>query len=316
MKGGKMKAVFCTKYGPAEVLQLRETDIPTPKDNQVLINIRASAVTRSDIFIRGSDIPIQFMIPMRILIGISRPRKSIIGLVFSGIVEQVGKKTTRFSPGDQVYGMTGFSLGAYAEYTCVKETDSTAGCVSRKPANISFEEATSAVYGGSLGLQYMDMGDIKKGQRILIYGASGTSGTMAVQYGKHLGADVTAVCSGRHADFVKSLGADQVIDYTTTDALDENVRYDFVLDSVGKIKTSKLKEACKRALTANGKYVSIDDGALQLSSKRLELLTRLIEEKEIKPVLDRVFALEEIVAAHKYVEEGHKRGGVAIRIDH
>jgi len=160
------------------------------------------------------------------------------------------------------------------------------------------------------------MGDIKKGQRILIYGASGTSGTMAVQYGKHLGADVTAVCSGRHADFVKSLGADQVVDYTTTDTLDENVRYDFVLDSVGKIKTSKLKEACKRALTANGKYVSIDDGALQLSSKRLELLTRLIEEKEIKPVLDRVFALEEIVAAHKYVEEGHKRGGVAIRIDH
>jgi len=204
----------------------------------------------------------------------------------------------------------------YAEYTCVKETDSTAGCVSRKPANISFEEATAAVYGGSLGLQYMDMGDIKKGQRILIYGASGTSGTMAVQYGKHLGADVTAVCSGRHADFVKSLGADQVIDYTTTDALDKNVRYDFVLDSVGKIRTSKLKEACRRALTANGKYVSIDDGALQLSSKRLELLTRLIEEKEIKPVLDKVFALEEIVAAHKYVEEGHKRGGVAIRIEH
>jgi NADPH:quinone reductase-like Zn-dependent oxidoreductase len=211
--------------------------------------------------------------------------------------------------------MTGFSLGAYAEYTCVNETDSTAGCVSRKPANVSFEEATAAVYGGSLALQYMDMGDIKNGQRILIYGASGTSGTIAVQYGKHLGANVTAVCSGRHADFVKSLGADRVIDYTTTDALDENVRYDFVLDSVGKVKTSRLKEACKKALTANGKYVSIDDGALQLSSKRLDLLTRLIEEKKIEPVLDRVFTLEEIVAAHKYVEEGHKRGGVAIRID-
>ncbi len=313
MEEGRMKAVFCTKYGPAEVLQLGETDIPTPQDDQMFVEIKASAVTRSDIFIRSSDIPVRFMIPMRMLIGILRPRKSIIGLVFSGIVKTAGKLTTRFSPGDEVYGMTGFSLGAYAEYTCIKEKDSTAVCVSRKPANISFEEATAAVYGGALALQYMEKGNIEKDQHILI---SGTSGTLAVQYGKHLGADVTAVCSGRHADFVKSLGADRVIDYTTTDSLDENVRYDFVLDSVGKAKTSPLKEACKKALTANGKFASIDDGALQLSSKRLDLLTGLIEEKRMAPVLDKVFPLEEIVAAHKYVEEGHKRGGVAMRIDH
>ncbi|HSA33619.1 MAG TPA: NAD(P)-dependent alcohol dehydrogenase [bacterium] len=316
MKEGKMKAVFCPKYGPAEVLELREIDIPTPKENELLINIKASAVTRSDIFIRGSDIPLLFRIPMRIYLGILKPRRPIIGLVFSGIVKQIGKNITRFAPGDEVYGMTGFNLGAYAEYTCIKETDSTAGCISRKPKNISFEEATMAVYGGALVLQYMGKGNIQKGQRIFIYGASGTSGTIAVQYGKHLGAEVTAVCSGRHADFLRSLGADRVIDYTTTDTLDGDPRYDFVLDAVGKAKTSKLKEACKKALTANGKYVSIDDGALQLDSQRVDGLTTLIEAGAIKPVLDKIFPLEEIVAAHKYVEEGHKRGGVAIRIDH
>ena len=314
MQEGKMKAVFCPKYGPAEVLELRETDIPTPKDDQLLIQIKASAVTRSDLFIRSSDIPLLFKIPMRLYIGILRPRKSIIGLVFSGIVKTTGKNITRFSPGDEVYGMTGFNLGAYAEYTCIKEIDSTAGCIALKPKNISFEEATMAVYGGALALQYMERGNIQKGQRIIIYGASGTSGTIAVQYGKHLGAEVTAVCSGRHADFVRSLGADRVIDYTTTDTLGGDTRYDFVLDAVGKVKTSKLKEACKQALTANGKYVSIDDGALQLDSKRLEGLTAIIEAGGITPVIDKVFPLEEIVAAHKYVEEGHKRGGVAIRI--
>jgi NADPH:quinone reductase-like Zn-dependent oxidoreductase len=210
--------------------------------------------------------------------------------------------------------MTGFNLGTYAEYTCVKETDSTTGCVSIKPKNISFEEATSAVYGGSLALQYMDMGNIKKNQNILIYGASGTSGTIAVQYGKYLGANVTGVCSSKNLDFIKSLGADDVIDYTTTDTLEENVKFDFILDSVGKIKTSKLKEECKNALTEKGKYVSIDNGNLKLSSKTLDFLTTLIEERKIKPILDKIYPLEEIVEAHKYVEKGHKRGGVAITI--
>jgi NADPH:quinone reductase-like Zn-dependent oxidoreductase len=207
--------------------------------------------------------------------------------------------------------MTGFNLGAYAEYTCVKETDSTAVCVSVKPRNISFEEATSAVYGGSLALQYMDMGDIKPKQNVLIYGASGT---IAVQYGKYLGATVTAVCSGKHMDLVKSLGADNVIDYTVTDTLDEDAKFNFILDAVGRIKTSKLKENCKKALTDDGKYASIDNGALKLSSKRLELLTGLIEKGIIKPVVDRVYPLEEIVEAHIYVEKGHKKGGVAITI--
>lgn len=316
MKQNKMKAVVCNKYGPPEVLQLAEVNKPVPKENEILIEIKASAVTASDIFIRSSNIPIRFKIPMRLMIGIFKPRKSIIGLVFSGRVESVGKKIKGFSPGDEVYGMTGFNLGTYAEYTCIKETDSTTGCVSIKPKNISFEEATSAAYGGSLALQYMDMGNIKKGQNILIYGASGTSGSIAVQYGKHLGANVTAVCSGKHVAFVNSLGADSVIDYTITDTLNENIKFNFILDSVGKIKTSKLKDNCRKALLNDGKYVSIDNGALKLSSKRLDLLTNLIENEKIKPIVDKIYPLEEIVEAHKYVEKGHKKGGVAITISH
>lgn len=316
MEQNKMKAVICSKYGPPDVLQLTEVNKPVPKENEMLIQIEASAVTASDIFIRGSNIPIQFKIPMRILIGILKPRKSIIGLVFSGIVKSVGNKIKRFSPGDEVYGMTGFNLGTYAEYTCIKETDSTTGCVSVKPKNISFEEATSAAYGGSLALQFMDIGNIKAKQNILIYGASGTSGTIAVQYGKYLGANVTAVCSGKHLDFVKSLGADRVIDYTITDTLDQNIKFNFILDSVGKMKTSKLKDNCKKALLNDGKYVSIDNGNLELSSKRLDLLTSLIENNKIKPIVDKIYPLEEIVEAHKYVEKGHKKGGVAITIGH
>ena len=316
MEQNKMKAVICNRYGSPDVLQLAEVDKPVPKENEILIEIKASAVTASDLFIRGSNIPLRFKILMRLYMGIFKPRKSIIGLVFSGIVKSAGNKIKRFSPGDEVYGMTGFNLGTYAEYTCIKETDSTTGCVSIKPKNISFEEATSAVYGGSLALQFMDIGNIKENQNILIYGASGTSGTIAVQYGKYLGANVTAVCSGEHLDFVKSLGANHVIDYTITDTLDENIKFNFILDSVGKIKISKLKNNCRKSLLNDGKYVSIDDGALKLSSKRLDLLTGLIENNKIKPVVDKIYPLDEIVEAHRYVEKGHKKGGVAIAIGH
>lgn len=310
-----MKAVICNRYGSADVLRIKEVPKPEPKDDEMLVEIRSSAVTNSDIFIRSSRLPFPIVIPFRIMIGIFKPRKSIIGLVFSGVVKSVGPKIKRFSAGDEVYGMTGFNLGAYAEFTCIKETDSVTGCVSLKPKNITHEEATSAVYGGSLALQYMDKGKIKKNQNILIYGASGTSGTIAVQYGKYLGANVTGVCSGRNVDFIKSLGADNTIDYTATDKLEDETYFDFILDSVGKQKSSTLKENCKKALTEDGEYVSIDNGDLKLSSKRLDFLTKLIEEENIKPIVDKVYSLDDIVEAHKYVEKGHKRGGVAIRME-
>jgi NADPH:quinone reductase-like Zn-dependent oxidoreductase len=310
----KMKAIVCTKYGPPEVLKMKEVEKPAPKDDEVLIKIFATAVTASDIFIRGSQIPIQFWIPMRIMLGLTKPRKSIIGLVLAGKIESVGKNLKRFKLGDQVYGLTGFGLGAYAEYKCMKETDSTYGCLALKPNNLSYEEATVAAYGGLLAFQYMEKGNIQRGQKVLIYGASGTSGTIAVQYAKYLGAKVTGVCSTSNLELVKSLGADSVIDYTKKDSINLIKQYDFILDAVGKIKTSGLKEACKKALTPKGKYVSIDDGKLILDSNRLALIKELVETGHIKPVVDRSYPLEQIVEAHEYVGKGHKKGGVAIII--
>jgi len=311
----KMKAFICTKYGPPEVLQLREVEKPLPKDNEVLIKIYATAVTASDIFIRGSQLPIQFLIPMRLMLGLTKPRKSIIGLVLAGEIESIGKNVKRFRIGDQVYGLTGFGLGAYAEYKCMKETDSTHGCLAIKPANISYEEATVVIYGGLLAFQYMEKGNIQRGQKVLIYGASGTSGTMAIQLAKYLGAKVTGVCSTTNLELVKSLGADTVIDYTKENTINPGLQYDFILDAVGKIKTSKLKEACKKALAPGGKYVSIDDGKLMLDSKRLALIKELVEAGHIKPVIDRCYPFEELVEAHRYVGKGHKKGGVVIRVN-
>jgi NADPH:quinone reductase-like Zn-dependent oxidoreductase len=234
--------------------------------------------------------------------------------VLAGEIAAVGRTTTRFKPGDQVYGLTGFGLGAYAEYKCMKETDSKRGCLALKPANLTFEEATVAAYGGLLALQFMEMGDIQPGHRVLVYGASSTSGTTAVQYAKHLGAVVTGVCSTANLELVKSLGADSVIDYTKVDALEPGERYDFVLDAVGKAKTSRLKESCRASVFGKHGYASIDDGSLLLDSGRLAAMKELVEAGHIRPVVDRCYPLEEIAEAHRYVGKGHKRGGVAVTV--
>ena len=311
----KMKAAICTKYGVPEVLKLMEVEKPTPKDNEVCIKIYAAGVTASDIFIRSSNIPLRTRIPMRIMVGIIKPRRSILGLILAGKVESVGKNIKRFKSGDNVYGMTGFKFGAYAEYVCLKETDSVAGSIALKPENISYEEATVAAYGGLLAFQFLVNGNIQKGDQVLVYGASGTSGTLAVQMAKHLGAEVTGVCSTANLEMVKKMGADYVIDYTKQDFLPEGAKYDFVLDAVGKIKTSKLKEACKNALMPNGKYLTVDDKALKLETARLNKIKEYVEAGHIKPVLDRCYPFDEIVEAHRYVEKGHKKGGVAITIN-
>lgn len=310
-----MKAIICKKYGPPENLEIVEYKNPMPKEDEVLIKIYATSVTNSDIFIRSSNIPIRFRIPMRLMIGIRKPRNEIIGEVFSGIIEHIGSRIERFKVGDHVYGLTGFSLGAYADYKCMKEKDSKKGCIAIKPGNISFEEATAAAYGGLLAFQYLEKGNIQPGQKILIYGASGTSGIIAVQLAKHLGAEVTGVCSTRNIEFVKSLGADKVLDYTKQDSLAHLEEYDVILDAVGKAKKSALKEACKKSLSKNGKYISIDDGALICSSDRLSRIKELVESGNIKPVNDRYYHFDQIVEAHKYVEQGHKKGNVAITVN-
>jgi NADPH:quinone reductase-like Zn-dependent oxidoreductase len=198
----------------------------------------------------------------------------------------------------------------------MKETDSTYGCLALKPANLSYEEATVAAYGGLLAFQFMEKGNIQRRQNVLIYGASGTTGTIAIQYARYLGAKVTGVCSTTNLELVKALGADMVIDYTIKHSIETGVQYDFILDAVGKRKTSKLKDSCKNALAPGGKYVTIDDEALLLDSNRLTRIKELSEAGYLKPVLDRSYQLEEIAEAHEYVEKGHKKGGVAVRVNH
>lgn len=309
-----MKAIVCKKYGPPENLEIVEYKKPVPKDDEVLIRIYATSVTDSDIFIRSSNVPLSMLIPFRLMIGITKPRNEIIGEVFAGIINRVGTKIKRFKVGDQVYGLTGMSLGAYAEYKCMKEIDSKKGCLAIKPSNISFEEATAAAYGGLLAFQFLEKGNIQPNQKVLIYGASGNSGTIAVQYAKHLGAEVTAVSSEKNFQLLISLGADKVLNYHRDEAIYQLEKYDFVLDSVGKRKTSKLKEAGKHSLKNNGKYVSIDDDALVLNSERLTRVSELVEANKITPINDRCFPFEQIIDAHRYVELGHKKGNVVITV--
>ncbi|MEZ4867036.1 MAG: NAD(P)-dependent alcohol dehydrogenase [Caldilineaceae bacterium] len=310
-----MKAVVCTKYGPPEVLKIAQTKKPMPREDEVLIRICATSVTNSDLFIRSSKVSLRVLLPFRFMIGIRKPRKEIIGEVFAGIVAAVGPKITRFHVGDQVYGLTGFSLGAYAEYKCMKEVDSKQGCLAIKPKNISFEEATAAAYGGLLAFQFLEQADVRPKDQVLIYGASSTSGMMALQLAKHLQAEVTGVCGPNHIRFVQGLGADQTLDYTDANEIGKLETYDLVMDCVGKARSSALKEAAKRALTKHGKYISIDDAALLLDSSRLDRIRELIELGKIKPINDRCYALEQIVEAHHYVELGHKTGNVAITVN-
>ena len=309
-----MKAAICTKYGPPEVLKIAQYPKPVPREDEILIQICATSVTNSDLFIRSSKVALRVLIPFRLMIGIRKPRKAIIGEVFSGIVTQVGSKIRRFRVGDQVYGLTGFSLGAYAEYKCMKEVDSKQGCVAIKPQNISFEEATSAAYGGLLAFQFLEPANIQPKQKVLIYGASGTSGTIALQLAKTRQAEVTGVCGPSHIPFIQALGADKTLDYTKDSEIGNLETYDLVLDCVGKARSSPLKEACQKALTTKGKYLSIDDAALLLDSSRLDRIRELIERGQIKPINDRCYALDQIIEAHTYVERGHKQGNVAITV--
>lgn len=300
----------------ADVLQIVEVNKPKPKNEEVLIKIYATSVTNSDIFIRSSNLTSKFnQIPFRIMMGIKGPRNKIIGEVFSGKIEAVGSKIERFKVGDNVYGLTGFSLGAYADYKCMKEKDSKQGCISLMPTNVSFEEATSAAYGGLLALQFMEKYEIAIDSKVLIYGASGTTGTVAVQYAKYLGYNVTGVCSSRNVKFVKSLGADSVLDYTLEESFKELEQYDLILDAVGKGKKSVLKKELKKSLKKNGRYVSIDDDALVLDSDRLSRITKLVSIGVVKPITDKVYPFSKIIEAHKYVETGHKRGNVAVTVN-
>ncbi len=309
-----MKAAVCTRYGPPEVLQLRDVEKSVPKNDEVLIKIHATTVTSSDWFIRSAirSAPLAIQIMMRLLVGITRPRKSILGLVLAGEIEEIGKAVRRFRVGDRVYALTKFHFGSYAQYTCLPETSTMASA----PSSLTYEEAAAIPYGGLLALHYLRKGNIRSGQQVLIYGASGAVGTSAVQLAKHFGAEVTAVCGTTNLELARSLGADTVIDYTKEHTPSGGKLYDLVLDAVGKRKTSRLKVACRKTLARGGKYISVDDGTPKLLASDLTLLKELVEAGKVKPVIDRRYPLEQIAVAHRYVEQEHKKGNVVVTVTH
>lgn len=301
-----MKAIICTKYGPPNVLQLHNIEKPKPKKNEVLVKIHATSVSTGDCRIRGFNSPLLFWIPMRIILGFRKPRKPILGVELSGEIEDIGSDVTQFKKGDPVFALTELNLGGYAEYTCVHES----GLIALKPTNVTYEEAAVIPFGGTSALHFLRKGQIKKGQRVLIYGASGSVGTAAVQLAKYFGATVTAICSSSNFDLVTALGADNVIDYMKEDFTKRGDHYDIIFDAVGKYN----KSLCTDALMPNGKYVSVNGMMAKVSKEDMNLLKQLAETEKLKPVIDRTYRLEEVVEAHTYVEMGHKKGNVSITL--
>jgi NADPH:quinone reductase-like Zn-dependent oxidoreductase len=330
-----MKAIIWTKYGPPEVLQLREVENPAPKEDEVLIRIYATTAYAGDCELRSLKFQRSMALAMRIYAGIRKPtRITILGQEFAGEVESAGKDVTLFKEGDQVFGHTGLGMGAYAEYICrPAQPKGMEGVMATKPTNMTYEEAAAVPTGGLEALHFLRKGNIKGGEKVLINGAGGSIGTFAVQLAKYFGAEVTGVDSTRKLDMLRSIGADHVIDYTQEEFTESGQTYDVIFDVVGKSSFS----GSMRSLTQSGRYLLANPGQSQRrqmrrisrrSSKKviagnvgyrledLKYLKELIEAGKIKSVIDRSYPLEQIVEAHRYVETGQKKGHVVITVDH
>jgi len=314
MNGTTMKAAICTKYGPPEYVKIEEIQKPVPKDNELLIRVIYTTVQTGDCKLRnltgtaGSKTKYNPIIKfiMRLIVGYNKPRNPVFGTELSGIVESVGKKVTKYKPGDEVIVMTDMKMGAHAEYIVWPE----ARLIAKKPDGVTPEQAAALTFGGIAALYYLRKSNIQKGQSILIYGASGAVGSSAVQLAKYFGALVTGVCGPGNVELVKSIGADYVIDYTKGNIEKIKKQYDVIFDSVGKIS----KKQCSNILRPGGKYITVLNGIALGKTKDLEFLTNLAGQGIYVPVIDTCFKLEEIVEAYKYVETGHKKGNVVLKI--
>ena len=306
-----MKAIVYEKYGSPDVLELKEIEKPVPNDNEILVKVHASTVTSGVTYIRNGKHPDSklFSIILRMFFGITKPKRKILGYELSGVVESEGKNVKLFKKGDEIFGTaTGLNAGSYAEYICLPEKWN-AGVVAEKPVNLSHEEAAALPIGGMTALYLLRKVNIRQGEKILIYGASGSVGTYAVQLAKYFGAEVTGVSSSANLNLIKSLGADKVIDYTG-DVFPGNCEtYDVIFDAVGKCP-AELKKKC---LKKKGKYISIASPTSE-KTEALIFLGKLAEAGEIKPVIDKCYPMEDIVEAHRYADKGHKKGNVVITI--
>jgi NADPH:quinone reductase-like Zn-dependent oxidoreductase len=323
-----MKAIVFERYGPPEVLQIKEVARPVPRDNEVLVKVHATSVTLYDCWCRSGTAPPGFGLLMRIASGIGKPKKPILGTELAGEIEEVGKDVKLFKKGDRVFGYPGMNLGAYVEYICLPEA-----AVAMKPASATYEQAAAALQGGLTALYFLRKGNIRSGQKVLVFGASGGIGIAAVQLARYFGAEVTGVCSTAKLDFVKSLGADRVIDYTREDFTGSGQTCDIILDTIGRSPVS----GCKKLLKNNGFYLlttfglpklvqllwlsmtsnrKLVMGTLKEKTEDMVFLKELIEAGKLKIIIDRTYPVEEATEVHRYVESGQKKGNVVITLKH
>lgn len=322
-----MKAVKSTKYGAPEVLKIVEIDKPEPKDNEVLVKNYATTVTVADSRVRGFIVPLSYWIIARIALGLFKPRQKILGGELSGVIERVGKNVTKFKVGDKIFAFLDHKLGAYSEYVCIKEDER----ILKKPENLNFKESAALSFGGTTALHFLKKAEIKPGEKILIYGASGSVGTYAVQLAKYFGTEVTGVCSSKNLELVKSIGAVRVVDYTNNDFEKLNEKFDVVFDTVGKANISKMISILKpkgryiHCVTTPYTKLKIQLSLLKTNIKligdsfsstveQINFINELAKEGFLKPVIDKEFNFNEIVQAHHYVDQGHKIGNVVISI--